>query len=118
MSKIKKTAAQNKLASGRQIKRMVELVVRRFSPDKIILFGSHAKGRAIADSDIDLLIVMPVKGSVRQKTVEIGVALHDIAVAKDLIVVRPEDFEWRKDIVGTIEWPAVREGKLLYARTG
>ncbi|MFA6186572.1 MAG: nucleotidyltransferase domain-containing protein [Phycisphaerae bacterium] len=114
MSKLKKTAAQNKL----QIKRMVELVVSRFSPDKIILFGSHARGNARADSDIDLLIVMPVKGSIRRKTVEIGVALHDIAVAKDLIVVRPQDFEWRKDIVGTIEWPAAREGKLLYARTG
>jgi hypothetical protein len=47
--------------------------------------------------------------------VKIGVALHDIEVAKDVIVVTPEEFEWRKDVIGTIEWPAVREGQLLYA---
>jgi predicted nucleotidyltransferase len=98
------------------IKKIVERVVSRFSPEKIILFGSYAKGNAGPDSDLDLLIVMPVIGSRRQKAVEIGVALHDITVAKDVIVVTPEEFEWRKDVIGTIEWPAWREGKVLYAR--
>jgi predicted nucleotidyltransferase len=98
------------------IKKMVERVVSRFSPDKIILFGSYARGNAGPDSDLDLLIVMPVIGSRRQKAVEIGVALHDIAVAKNVIVVTPEEFEWRKDIIGTIERPAWREGNILYAR--
>jgi hypothetical protein len=59
---------------------------------------------------------MPVRGSKRKKAVEIGVALHDIEVAKDVIVVTPDEFEWRKDIIGTIEWPAVREGRVLYAK--
>lgn len=95
---------------------MVERVVSRFSPDKIILFGSYAKGNAGPDSDLDLLVVMPLIGSKRQKAVEIGVALHDIAIAKDVIVVTPEEFEWRKDVIGTIERPAWREGKVLYAR--
>ena len=95
---------------------MVERIVRQFMPDKIILFGSHARGSAGPDSDVDLLIVMPVTGSKREKAVEIGVALHDIRVPKDLIVVTPEEFEWRKDTVGTIEWPAWREGKVVYAR--
>jgi predicted nucleotidyltransferase len=85
-------------------------------PEKIILFGSHAKGTAGADSDVDILVVMPVEGSRRQKAIEIGVALHDVAVPKDVIVVTPQDFEWRKDVVGTIERPAFREGKVLYAR--
>jgi predicted nucleotidyltransferase len=98
------------------IKKMVERVVSRFSPDKIILFGSYAKGNAGPDSDLDLLVVMPLIGSKRQKAVEIGVALHDIAIAKDVIVVTPEEFEWRKDVIGTIERPAWREGKVLYAR--
>jgi hypothetical protein len=59
---------------------------------------------------------MPVAGSKRRKAVEIGVALHDIPVPKDLIVVTPEEFEWRKDTIGTLEWPASREGKVVYAR--
>jgi predicted nucleotidyltransferase len=101
-----------------QIRRMVERIVSKFAPDKIILFGSHARGCAGPDSDVDLLIVMPVQGSKREQAIEIGVALHDIHVPKDLIVVTPEEFEWRKDVIGTIEWPAWHEGKVLYARTG
>ena len=95
---------------------MVARIVERFDPDRIILFGSHALGTAGPDSDVDLLIVMPVKGSTREKAVEIGVALHDVDVAKDVLVVRPDEFAWRKDVMGTIEWPASREGRVLYAR--
>ena len=97
------------------IDRMVRRIVAQFHPDKIILFGSHARGNASLDSDVDLLVVMEVEGSRREKAVEIGVALHDIDAAKDVIVVRPKDFAWRKDVVGTIEWPAAREGRVLYA---
>jgi predicted nucleotidyltransferase len=99
-----------------QIGEMVERIARQFTPEKIILFGSHARGDAGPDSDVDLLIVMPVAGSKREKAVEIGVALHDIRVSKDLIVTTPEEFEWRKDTLGTIEWPAWHEGKVVYAR--
>lgn len=95
---------------------MVRRIVERFNPLKIILFGSYARGNAGPDSDVDLLIVMPVRGSKRKKAVEIGVALHDIKVAKDVIVVTPQEFEWRKDVIGTIEWPAAREGQVLYAK--
>jgi len=95
---------------------MVKRIVMQFQPDRIILFGSHARGQAGLDSDVDLLVVMPVSGSKREKAIEIAVALHDIPVAKDVIVVTPDDFEWRSKIVGTIERPADREGKLLYAR--
>ena len=95
---------------------MVQRIVERFSPAKIFLFGSYANGTARPDSDVDLLIVMQVRGSRHKMAVKIGVALHDIEVAKDVIVVTPEEFEWRKDVIGTIEWPAVREGQLLYAR--
>jgi uncharacterized protein len=100
----------------KMISEMVNRIVEHFDPEKIILFGSHARGEAGKDSDVDLLVVMPVTGSKRKKMVEIGVALHDIPLAKDIIVTTPEDFEWRKEIVGTIERPAAREGEVLYAR--
>ena len=104
----------SKTTIRRDIKRMVKRIVQRFHPERIILFGSHARGDAGPDSDVDLLIVMPVAGSTFEKAIEIGVALHDIPIPKDIIVSRPEDFAWRKDIVGTIEWPAAHEGKVLY----
>ena len=99
------------------VNRMVERIVGRFAPEKVILFGSHAKGTAGVDSDVDLLVVMPVRGSKRQKAVEIGVALHDFAVPKDIVISKPEDFVWRKDVIGTIEYPAAHEGKVLYAKS-
>ena len=100
----------------KHLREMVKRIVAQFRPERIILFGSHARATAGPDSDVDLLIVMPVSGSKRKKAVEIGIALHDIPIAKDVIVVTPEDFEWRKETLGTLERPAAREGKLLYAR--
>jgi len=99
------------------IDRMVKGIVSNFHPDQIILFGSHARGDAGPDSDVDLVIVMAVEGSIRDKRLEIRLALHDIRVPLDILVSSPEDFAWRKEVVGTIEWPAAREGVVLYARS-
>lgn len=103
-------------STKKQIQRMVRRIVRDFAPDKVILFGSHARGKAGPDSDVDLLIVMPIEGSKRAKQLEIRTALRDVHVPKDIIVSRPDEFSWRKDTVGTIEYPATREGEILYAR--
>lgn len=100
----------------KEIRKMVNRIVKEFQPEQIILFGSQARGEGGADSDVDLLVVMEVEGSKREKQLELRMALHDIHVPKDVIVSRPEEFEWRKEIVGTIERPAAREGKVLYAR--
>lgn len=109
-------AVREKLAES-VVSRMVKRIVDRFTPERVILFGSHAQGSAGADSDVDLLVVMPVKGSRRRKAVEIGVALHDFAVPKDIVISTPEDFSWRKDVVGTIEYPAAHEGRVVYAKS-
>ena len=98
------------------IDRMVKRIVERFHPDQVILFGSHAQGTAGPDSDVDLLVVMSVTGSKREKQLEVRLALHEFKVSKDIIVTTPEDFEWRKEIPGTIERPAARDGKVVYAR--
>lgn len=100
----------------KQIQQMVRRIVREFAPDRVILFGSHARGEAGLDSDVDLLVVMSVEGSKRAKQLEIRIALQDIHVPKDIIVSRSEEFQWRKNTVGTIEYPAEHEGEVLYAR--
>ena len=43
----------------RQIQAYADEVARRFRPEKIIFFGSHARGRPTVDSDVDLLVIMP-----------------------------------------------------------
>ena len=104
-------------AAQAHIDRMVKRIVKRFHPEQVILFGSHARGDAGPDSDIDLLVVMAVEGSVREKRLEIALALPDLPIPVDVVLTTPAEFAWRKDVVGTIEWPATREGKVLYART-
>jgi len=101
----------------RDIRKMVRRIVRQFHPERVILFGSHARGDAGPDSDVDLLVVMPVPGSKREKQMEIQAVLRGVPVPVDVIVSTPEEFGWRQEIAGTIEYPAVREGKVLYAQS-
>jgi predicted nucleotidyltransferase len=79
-----------------QINLMVERIATRFDPERIILFGSHARGDARPDSDVDLMVVMDVVGSKREKQVELLQALHDIRIPKDIIVVTPDELERQK----------------------
>jgi len=98
------------------IDRMTRRIVRRFHPEKVILFGSHARGAAGPDSDVDLLVVMKVKGSRRDARLAVRELLRDVTVPLDVVVTTPEDFAWRKDIAGTIEYPAAREGRSVYEK--
>ncbi len=68
----------------------VRRIVARFDPDRVILFGSHARGTAGPDSDVDLLVIMPVEGSRRQKANEIDLMLADRMAPLDVMVVTPE----------------------------
>lgn len=98
------------------IQRITARIVKRFQPEKIILFGSRARGNITADSDVDLLVVMDFEGSKLDKMVEVRGVLDGINVPTDILITTPDDFAWRKDVVGTVEWPAFHEGKVVYAR--
>lgn len=73
------------------IPEMVRIIVERFDPEQVILFGSHARGTPSPDSDVDLLVVMPVPGSKRRKQLEVRLALHGFLVPKDIVVTTPEE---------------------------
>lgn len=98
---------------------MVGRIVARFQPERIILFGSHARGEAHAGSDIDLLVVMPgaLDGAERRKfAVEMLDSLSDLPVYKDVVVTTPSEIAQRGHLVGSVLHLALREGKVLYAR--
>jgi predicted nucleotidyltransferase len=118
-SEFSRSAKEGRMAGAnvqRSIEEMVRRIVASFDPDRIVLFGSHARGSAGADSDVDLLIVMPVSGSKRKLAIEIERKLLGCGVSKDVIVVTPEEVERYRDVVGTIIYPALREGTVLYER--
>lgn len=98
------------------VRKMIKRLVDRFDPERIILFGSYARGTAEPGSDLDLLVVLPISGSRRAKRVEMRLALHDIDVPHDIIVATPEEVVRQRDIVGTLIRPALREGKVVYVR--
>ncbi len=110
-------AVQSRFTTASEtIDEMVRRIVERFEPERVILFGSRATGQAGLDSDADFLVVMRCAVSPSQQAVEIRRTLADLPLGKDIVVVTPEYFERYRDVVGTIVWPAVREGKLLYER--
>ena len=98
------------------LREIIDRIVRGFSPRKIILFGSRARGTAAPESDVDLLVVTDRPGSKRQQAVAIDLALADIRVAKDVLVVGAEELDRDRDVVGTIAYPAWREEIVVYER--
>jgi predicted nucleotidyltransferase len=99
-----------------KIDEIVRRIVDRFRPEKIILFGSHSRGTANHDSDADILVVMPIKGLRRKHATEVDLALFGIDLPADVIVVTPEEVERNRNRIGTIIYPALREGRVLYER--
>ena len=106
----------NDLEAGKQISEMARLIAEKFQPDRIILFGSHARGEADFDSDVDLLVLMNVSGSRREMANQIDLALTDRELPVDVIVMTPEQFEKDRHFAGTLVRPADRDGRILYER--
>ena len=89
-------------------------LVEQFKPARIILFGSQARGTADDRSDVDLLVICPVSGSRRESMVAMNRALKGLDIARDIVVLTPEEFEIDRHIPGTVARPAWLEGKVLY----
>ena len=94
----------------------VGMLVERFDPQRIVLFGSFSRGTPGRDSDADLLVVTPVQGSRRKLAADMELALVGVRLPKDLIVVTPEEVERDRDQIGTIVHLALRDGMGLYER--
>jgi len=95
---------------------LIRRIAERFSPDKIILFGSLARGDADPESDIDLLVLFSDVADPNQRAAELHASLVDFACPADIVVSTTSRFERYKDVVSTVYWPAAREGRILYER--
>lgn len=85
-------------------------------PDKIILFGSQARGEGKPPSDIDLLIIARSDLPRYKRPVPFYRALSGLGVAKDIVVYTPEEVEDWKTASCSLVATALREGKVLYEK--
>ncbi|KPL09723.1 hypothetical protein AMJ85_06180 [candidate division BRC1 bacterium SM23_51] len=95
-----------------------ETIVNRIraacDPDRIILFGSHARGEGGADSDIDLMVVKSGVEQRRREAVRIYRALKGLCLPIDVLVATPEIIERYKDRWCTVYHDVAREGTVIY----
>lgn len=99
----------------KSIQALSDRIVREFQPLRIILFGSHAYGSPRADSDVDLLVIMPFEGKSFQQSLEI-LNRVDPPFAADILARRPEDTRRRYDLGDPLIREALDRGKTLYER--
>ena len=104
------------IASTTLLSTMVDRIVDRFQPSRVLLFGSQARGTAQRWSDVDLLVVLPDLQDKRRTAIDIRRSLGDLPVSKDIVVATPEEVDRRGHVVETILHAALRDGKVVYER--
>lgn len=95
--------------------KIVDRIVEAVNPEKIILFGSAARGTMGPHSDVDLLVVKSGQDALDAMT-RIYRNLRSVGAAVDVIVVAPDDVERFRDSHPLVIKPALREGRIIYER--
>jgi predicted nucleotidyltransferase len=96
------------------IETAARLLVEAAHPEKIILFGSYARGDFTKDSDLDLLVILPGSVNQAEEMVRLRLALRDIPMPIDVIVYSRDEVERRRHLRGTMLYHALREGRVLH----
>ena len=99
---------------GKEIESITVQIVEKYRPEKIILFGSAAKGAFTPDSDADFLIVKketPLYGADRIRELS---RLIERNIAVDFLIYRPEELNQRMEMGDPFLKAVLEEGKVLY----
>jgi predicted nucleotidyltransferase len=95
---------------------IVRRLVEAIDPDRIILFGSRARGDARPDSDVDLLIIKDTAEPVYRRAIPAYRALSGMGIPKDIIWRTPAEVEDWSQTPTYITTRALKEGKILYEK--
>jgi len=97
----------------KEIKQVVKNL-KKYRPEKVVLFGSYAWGKPKKDSDIDILISKKTGGNPYKRIPEARSYLHNINKAFDILVMEPEEVEKRLKLGDFFIEEIVEKGKVLY----
>lgn len=97
------------------IETITKKIVEHFNPQKIILFGSRAKGMIHQDSDVDLFIIMPSKLRRDNRSVEISKIFSERLFPMDILVYTPEEVKMSLKRNNPFIKGILKKGKVLYA---
>jgi predicted nucleotidyltransferase len=98
------------------IERAVELLLEAApAGSKVILFGSHARGDARPDSDLDFLVIEPRVADHRAEMVRLEHVMQPLPVSVDVLVTTEAIFEQWRDTPGTVLYEAAKEGRVFDA---
>jgi len=106
----------NETGALRFLPEITRRIVNISDPDQIILFGSYARGDFHPGSDLDLLIIKDQVQSTREEAAKIYRALANLGLPVDVVVVSKAFVQRYGDLVGTVVRPALKEGRVIYAR--
>jgi predicted nucleotidyltransferase len=103
------------MVSLNDIQQLANDIARQFHPEKIILFGSHARGDAGPDSDVDLMVIIDSNQHPSRTAAEITHRVHPGRFGVDLIVRSPQTVRTRLHMNDWFMRDVMREGRILYA---
>jgi len=105
-------------ADDNLVRDIVRRIVQTTQPDKIILFGSRARGDARPDSDFDVLVIKDSDEPGYRRDAPLYLALAGMNAPVDLMVYTPEEVREWSAVPQAFVTTAIREGKVLYERKG
>jgi predicted nucleotidyltransferase len=98
------------------IEEIVDRIVEAAHPEKVILFGSTARGTTGPQSDLDFLVIKAGRYNARTVAGQIYRRMRGIARSIDLVIVSPQQVEDSRNSPSSVVYPAVREGRVVYER--
>ena len=97
-----------------QIEELARRIGREFHARKVVLFGSHARGAAADDSDVDLLVVAETSLPPRKRYAAVRRLVADYPAAFDIVVKTPEEYARWRSVVNHVVYFADKSGSVLY----
>ncbi len=106
-----------KVSVGTSLRPAIQKIITELNPEKIILFGSYAYGIPNPDSDVDLLVIMKTRASLKERSWAVSRLLLPRPFPVDVLVKTPKEIEKALEAGDFFLKEITTRGKVLYERS-